>query len=358
MRLAIAICATKSYTYAMKVQARRLQAVLRYSEIDNPYIILVTDKSQSMLSIVNLYKSIIPKSEISVIELDIDDGHVNYKEAAQLTIAQMRTAAFSKARELNVDFCFSLDSDILPSVNAITCSLDALAFDRGYYSIACPLYMSQGGGSYLCGHGTPENPILTDFINSERSIPSRYLKFKTEKEKELKKCKTHSEAEKVVQALMWVSKRIERYPPKGNVFELNGRKWRRRGWFDYAYPAIGKGSMVPSDWCGFGATMMNKRALELAIFDGYDGRGTEDLYICFHRWYPNNLRIVAIPHSLCDHVIRDKGRYVHIQAYHEESGEYKNHLRQRARPFYTMEEGEKFEFTTGPLEFHPKTKEG
>jgi len=41
----------------------------------------------------------------------------------------------------------------------------------------------------------------------------------------------------------------------------------------------------------------------LAIFDGYDGRGTEDLYVCFHRWYPAGLRIGAIPHSLCDHVI-------------------------------------------------------
>jgi len=58
---------------------------------------------------------------------------------------------------------------------------------------------------------------------------------------------------------MWVDKRIEKYPPKSNVFVANGKKWRRRGWFDFAYPAIGKGAIVPSDWCGFGATMMNKK---------------------------------------------------------------------------------------------------
>jgi len=58
--------------------------------------------------------------------MDIDDGHRNYKEAAQLTIAQMRTVGFSKARELNVDYCFSLDSDILPAINGIQCALDIL----------------------------------------------------------------------------------------------------------------------------------------------------------------------------------------------------------------------------------------
>lgn len=366
MKLAITICATKSYAYAAMVQARRLQAALNYVKINDPYIILVSDQSDCLDKVQILYKSIVPKADVLLIKMDIDDGHKNYKEAAQLTIAQMRTVAFSKARELNVDYCFSLDSDILPGINSIQCSLDILNFDHGYYSVACPLYMSQGGGSYLCGHGTPERPILSDFLPDERIVPKRYIRFKEKYQKKLKSFHPKNQAQikladKVIKKLLWVEKRIERYPPKSDIFTLNGKgKWRRRGWFDYAYPAIGKGAVVPSDWCGFGATMMNRKALELAIFDGYDGRGTEDLYICFNRWYPNNLKIAAIPHSVCDHIIRSRNNpkeYLHIQAYHENSGEFINHLRQRSRPFYTMEEGEKFQFNKNKeLEFSPITR--
>ena len=38
-------------------------------------------------------------------------------------------------------------------------------------------------------------------------------------------------------------------------------------------PGHWRGSVVPTDWCGFGCTLMNKRALTAAHFDGYDGRG-------------------------------------------------------------------------------------
>jgi hypothetical protein len=56
---------------------------------------------------------------------------------------------------------------------------------------------------------------------------------------------------------------------------------------DAAYPGLGIGAVVPSDRCGFGCTLMSKRALSLAQFDGYDGSGTEDLYMVWKRWHRN-----------------------------------------------------------------------
>lgn len=113
-----------------------------------------------------------------------------------------------------------------------------------------------------------------------------------------------------------------------------------------AYPEIGIGAVVPTDWCGFGCTLMNKHALSLAQFDGYDGGGTEDLYIVWKRWYRNGLKINVIPHSPCDHVIRDrkkKGKFILCQAYHEsKDAETVGHLRMEFRPWYQQANGEQF----------------
>jgi hypothetical protein len=103
---------------------------------------------------------------------------------------------------------------------------------------------------------------------------------------------------------------------------------------DFAYPAIGRGSIVPSDWCGLGCTLLNQKALSLATFSGYDGRGTQDLYLCWHKWHPAGIRIACVPHTVCDHVKRSsdqndksKEKIIHYRAYHEADGEFKNHLR-------------------------------
>jgi hypothetical protein len=99
---------------------------------------------------------------------------------------------------------------------------------------------------------------------------------------------------------------------------------------DFAYPGIGKGAIVPSDWCGLGCTLLSAKALALAEFSGYDGRGTQDLFLCWHRWHPAGLRIACVPHCVADHVKRDKdGKIVHYRAYHETEGEYRGHLRVR-----------------------------
>ena len=222
-----------------------------------------------------------------------------------------------------------------------------------YYSIATCAYPSQGGGGYLFGRGTVYRQILPDFYEDEREVPKEILEEMQELRKEINKPldfkNTKEEDYKLLEEkakkLQQFEKDIEKYPPKGNVWELNAKQWRKRGWGDNAYPAIGLGAMVPSDWCGGGCTMMNERALDLAIFDGYEGKGTEDLYIIWNRWYPNGLKICSLPHCLCDHVVRDKTnplKYIHCQCYHETEGECVGHLRLRYKPFYAQDIGEKF----------------
>ena len=110
---------------------------------------------------------------------------------------------------------------------------------------------------------------------------------------------------------------------------------------DFAYPGIGEGAVVPSDWCGLGCTLMSKKALALADFNGYDGGGTQDLFLCWHRWHPAGLRLACVPHVVCDHVKREKALVdgqekdvvSHYRAYHEQAPEYRGHLRVRKQPW-------------------------
>jgi hypothetical protein len=304
--IAITICATEKYQYAMESQASRVAAACRYAK-EIPTIILVGDRSIDRFY--KVYRELIPEATVSIQFIDSPDGMGkawNYKVDAQRLIAKMRGMAFDTARAHDADFCWSLDSDVLPAVNSLRVSLDVLNMDGGrlYGVAACP-YPSQGGGLFLCGRGDSRNPIFPDF----------------------------KEAEKKEHMGLWESN------------QKNG--WRRRGWFDFAYPGIGWGAVVPSDWCGFGATLMNRDALATADFAGYDGRGTEDLYVNFRCWLPAGIRIAAIPHCPAAHVIRrdepigamvmghptfwdmDRNKLYIVQPYHEERGEEVGHLRVR-----------------------------
>jgi len=226
--------------------------------------------------------------------------------------------------------------------------LDMLYFDNGYYQVAACPYPSQGGGSFLCGRGTPERPILPCFYDDEKTIPKTLI---TKRDRLRKKLSTFSSKGKkppkeLLTEYQSIDKKIEAIPPNENVFTLNGKKWRQRGWFDNAYPAIGKGAVVPSDWCGFGCTLMSKEALALCDWSGYDGSGTEDLFINWHKWHHHDIRIAAIPHAPCDHVVRSRsqeGKLIHLMTSHERKGECVGHLRQEARPWYDHSCGEEFD---------------
>ena len=299
------------------------------------HIILVGDAGPGGKVWVKCYEGVMPEGwKIHhVVIKGLAEGGENYKEHAQLLIARMRTEAFSAARKLGVDLCWSLDSDTLPPANALRCMETMLEFDDGYYSVStCPYPNS----AFLGGRGTPQNPIAEDYLPSERKLPSRLKAAWDACNSRIANAPTEKEHKRRER----LAKRIRDCPPDGNVWEVIAKHgWRRRGWLDSAYPGIGRGAVVPSDWCGFGCTLMNRKALALACFDGYDGKGTEDLFIVWKRWHPAGLRINVITHCPCDHVIWEKkkggdaGKFTLISAFHETEGEYVGHLRTSQTPW-------------------------
>jgi hypothetical protein len=330
MKLCIYTAATKGYSHALVAQARRIVAGLYLeSRITKTLFVFVTDNENEVAKAKAIYEA--SGIETETILTDKTGGE-NYKEAAQLLIASMRQDASTRALSWGADLCLSLDSDVLPPANAIRCMIDMIQFDGGFYSVTfCP-YPSQGGGAFLGGRGTPQHPILPDFYEDEKKIPKDMIKNRDELRKQVQ---SSPEDKDIRDKLTEVDKKIREIPPTGNVFAMNAKKWRPRGWFDFAYPAIGRGAVVPVEWIGFGCTMMNRHALSLCDFDGYDGRGTEDLYINFRKWYPAGLKIACIPHCPCDHVIRDKekGGHILVATGHADDTEHSGHLRQWKMPW-------------------------
>jgi hypothetical protein len=338
--LAIAICATRNYTYAMHAQARRVAACCAHIPFEEIAVILVGDESKELKAVADLYVELFPGARIYRRALKgLDDTGANYKTGAQMLIARLRTEAHAAARALRADQCWSLDSDVLPPANALRCMQDMLRFDDGYYSISTCPYPNT---AFLGGFGSRYHPINEDFKPHERKLPQELKDEFVANELELKKLRADGKEPDAATQERWMAtnKRIRECPPDGTIWEVIAKYgWRRRGWLDNAYPGIGLGAVVPVDWCGFGCTLMNREALALATFDGYDGQGTEDLFVCWHRWHPAGLRINAIPHCPCDHVIWDKkkggdaAKFTHHIAHHEPDGEYRGHLRVKQVPW-------------------------
>ena len=147
--------------------------------------------------------------------------------------------------------------------------------------------ISRRGYPFLGGRGTEKRQILDDIYLDEREVPKSKLDKIETIEANIRKLAgkdilTKKEEEKI-QSLIEQKKKLvsecEKMTPKGNVHTLNGNEWRKRGWMDYAYPGIGKGAVVPTDWIGLGCTLFSEKALQLAHFDGYEGHGTQDLYL-------------------------------------------------------------------------------
>ena len=370
-KLAVVCCATQAYTTAMIAQARRVISNLHdfapKEEWRNRVLfVLVGDKSKECRDIINYYVAAGVSARLVSLEGEHsekkhkDEGE-GMEENACLKIGQMRTLAHDTARCFDADFCWSLDSDVLPPENALHCSLTMLEFDRGYYSVSTCPYPSQGGGGFLGGRGTPQQPILPDFYDDEKQIGDE-LKKRIEEHEAVKPAGDGSHTPEWIKEHQSIGEELKKLPPKGNVYAMNAQKWRRRGWLDNAYPATGRGAVLPSDWCGFGCTLMNRRALALATFEGYDGKGTEDLYVIWKRWYPAGLRINVITHCLCDHVIADRHsptpKWVLQRGYHEVGGECDGHIRIESRPWYAARDGEKFNpLQDGKLTNPPKPVE-
>lgn len=359
MHLFAATYATERYCYALPNFGRRVASAIASSDIKKGKFLFIGDEKQKTQDYANTYvKRWLPnKWEFEYHGLDLHDEKLtNYKEDAQLLIAQLQTHAFSLARKERATHLWSIESDVLVQPNALRVSLDMLKFDNGYYDVAMCTYPSQGGGPFLGGRGTKQRQILDDIYLDEREVPKSKLDkidaIDSNIRKLAEKDTLSKKEDEKIQSLIKQKKKLveecEKSAPLGNVHTLNGKAWRKRGWMDYAYPGIGKGAVVPTDWIGLGCTLFSEKALQLAHFDGYEGHGTQDLYLCWNRFTPNGLNMCVIPHSPCDHAIRQRNgddqlweNFVLVNAYHETEGDFVGHLRQNHTKLYNHTAGEK-----------------
>ena len=234
MTLAITICATKSYTYAMAAQARRVAANVVAAKVAPGHVVLVGDTSKELAAIVKVYEAVMPEGWKIVLlaNRELVEGGENYKERAQLLIAAMRGEAFTYCRKIGATRTWSLDSDTLPPANALRCMLTSLEFDDGFYSIATCPYPNT---AWLGGFGTPANPIAEDFTDAEKVIPDELKAEQRANEDEAKALGELKQQPTAEQRAKWEAtrKRIRECPPDGNVWQVTAKHgWRRRGWLD------------------------------------------------------------------------------------------------------------------------------
>jgi len=333
--IAIASYATRGYLHCWPQTIRRIAAAAAHHA--EAHFIFATDTSDEGKTAIEVARHELPEGwRVSAVTIPFeDDTTERYKEAAQIRIAQLQGAAFALARKVRASALWSVESDNLVPPDALRVSEWVLQMPTEdgspYYDIAAVTYPN---GMFLGGFGTPQNPIAEDFTESERTLPPRLARALAACRERLK-IKPEEREQKRLGRLM---DRVRKCPPAGNVFEVTAKHgWRRRGWMEHAYPGLGRGAIVPSDWCGLGCTLLSGRALAMATFEGYEGRGTQDLFLCWHRWHPAGLRIACVPHTAADHVKRAAdGQIVHHRAFHEQEGECRGHLRQRQQPWVPL----------------------
>ena len=370
--LAIATYATKSYLFAWRQFLTRIATAAAHKK--NVYFIFATDTSDEAKEAHELAKILLPEGwNIVLISLDVEDElKEKYKEDSQFLIASLQAAAFNFAKKIKAKMLWSVEADTLVPPDALKISEWTLNMPQAdgtpYYDVAACTYFN---GLFLGGFGTPNTQINEDFLPEERDLPKKFSNLYKKCEEKIKNLEDQIKEkvtnknnenvekdeellninnllEKEVKRFHRLRTKIKKYPPNGNIWQVTANNgWRRRGWLDFAYPGIGRGSIVPSDWCGFGCTLMSEKALLLANFDGYEGKGTQDLFVCWNKWYPANIKIACIPHIVCDHVKHKEkekenkdteeknieNKYVHYIGYHETEGEFKNHLRVKHQPW-------------------------
>lgn len=335
MKIATVIVATKSYLDVLEVCLRRVRAAINHEQSDFEHKLIIVTDNESKKRVSEMTHSF---ECVKVIAIDMEESGEHYKKDRQILIASLQSTGFDAARSWGCDFLWSVEADVLVPHNALSVSLQMLEFDSNYYDVAFVTYPSQGGGSFLGGHGSYRNPIAEDFLPEERELPSKLKIIMEACEERLNSAElTREKAEKEHARMQRIHERIKKCPPKGNIFELNAKRWRRRGWLDNSHVGIGRGAVIETDWTGLGCTLMSKRAAALAHFDGYDGGGTQDLYLNWHKWKPDGLRFCCITHTVCDHVVRDdqsENGMTTLKSYHEPEGETKGHLRYRRAPFH------------------------
>ena len=285
--LSIVIAGTKNYLYAFDACVSSVVAAAQHHK--DVHFVFVTDSSKESFAAEERVKSLIYKDWFfSTLRLeDIDDEAFldeKYKTQSQLNVARLQGAGFEFARRIGSDFCWVVESDtVVPaeSLRVLEWTLSMPTADGSpYYDIAAATYPNT---LFLGGFGSIHNQINEDFLPEERILPKRLKLCYEESNKRLEDLSSKKEKspllEKEVKRIGRLRKKIKDCPPDGNIWEVIAKHgWRRRGWFDFAYPGIGRGSIVPSDWCGLGCTLLSKKALLYSEFCGYEGHGTQDCF--------------------------------------------------------------------------------
>ena len=150
-------------------------------------------------------------------------------------------------------------------------------------AVAVGIAVSQGGGGFLFGGGSPTRHILPDVYPEERILPEE-LKNRYEQAQKDKK---------VPKELM---DEIDKCPPAGNIWELNSKfGWKERGWGTNYFPGISAyGAIIHTKWSGFICNLYNKRSLSLLDFTGYALKGTSDLFIVWKKFYQQGMKPVIL----------------------------------------------------------------
>ena len=309
--IAIATYATKSFLYALEDQASLALAATRYAQLSCNEItyILVTDDSQEGREAAQMLKAMLPYHFVHR-PIDVDENTTGkHKTESNITIAAMQHEALHQARLIDADLFWSVEADILPNANTLQCLMDTLAFDQGYYDVAMAAYPN---ASFLGGHGTPQNHITPNEYDDERKVSKDLAKRLKSSDKE-----TREKAQK----------QLKESPVEGNIFARQAKGWRPRGWLETAYPGVGCGAMLPTNWFGMGCTLFSRRAMNLANWTGYQGAGTQDLWLGWRCLHQHGLRFAVVPHALASHLKPIDGKMTLMHAYHELDGAAKGHLR-------------------------------
>lgn len=325
MKLCVGTYFTQRWTYSVRSWLEHIAPALRGFSGN---LILSTDATSECANLVKAVAQRLPNWGVVHLQNEVKNDNMRpYGEEAQLIIARLQQAALVRARELDATHYWSVESDVLVPPNALRVSIQALEFDEGYYDVAMVSYPN---GQFLGGRGTPERHICENVYEDERVIP-KPLALKVKRLKALiKKAPTKENVSELQKAM----KEIELCPPRENIFGRQSKKWRKRGWLEDAYPGVGRGAILPTDWVGLGCTLLSGKALDLSNFDGYSLGGTQDLYLCWQKWHPAGLQMCVIPHVLCSHVkrrITDDGSArtdeITIQLASHASGEFEGHPR-------------------------------
>jgi len=338
VKTAVLTAATKSYAYAMPDCAAAIARSIRGCGGEFIWII-ATDKAETVSEAVKVSESFGLKTKVIETGVVEQESRKKYKEQSQVLIAGLQQACMDEAIRNDADIYFSVESDVIIHPDSyrglkwlLECPMESHRFD-----VAAATYFN---GSFLCGRGTPRNHICEDFEESERNLPKKLFKDLQGTREEISKHEKTGEIPKeILERLGALREEIKKCPPKGNVFSLNSKKWRKRGWLDAAYPgAACLGAVLPTDWCGLGCTMWGRDVMRITDFCGYEGMGTQDLYLVWNKWHPAGKRIGCLVSTPGIHVKPEGDGFIMWEPFFVPNGEETSgHIRIRKRNYQSYQ---------------------